>query len=101
MKPPPSLHRPLVSSLLVVSAPVPPRAVPSPDMLREFFPELSGPWEAQAVGAPVCWAPCARPASLASGSLRGPRVRASGYGSREEGGRIHPAGSIPQPSPPR
>lgn len=59
-------------------------------MLREFFPELSGPWEAQAVDAPVCWAPCARPASLASGSLRGglglePRVMAPG---RREGGSI-------------
>ena len=83
VKPLPGLHRPLVSSLLVVSAPVPPRAVPSPDMLREFFLELAGPREAQPAGAPVCRAPCASLASLASASLQGPRVRALGYGSRE------------------
>lgn len=75
----PGLHRPLVSSLLVVSALVPPRAVPSPDMLREFFPEPAGPREAQAAGAPSV-----------SGTMHQPGLPglhfaagASGYGSRE------------------
>lgn len=100
VKPPPGLHRPLVSSLLVVSAPVPPRAVPSPDTLRKFFPELAGPREAQAAGAPVCRVPHASPASMASASLRGPQVMAPPSPALPLG-RVW-AGPVPQPSsPPR
>lgn len=69
VKPPPCLHQPLVSSLFVVSAPAPSKAISSPDMFREFFPEFAGPWEAQAASAPMCRAPHASPASPTSALL--------------------------------
>lgn len=85
MKPPPSLHRPLVSSLLVVSAPVTSQGRPKP---RHAQGILSG--AVRALGGPGCGRPSVL-GTMRQAGLPGLRFTAEPWvmaPARREGGSI-------------